>query len=100
MRIPKDEVLLKNNVRFKSNNFSSIIKYFSQIFESSKLNMRKPEVKVYKYVLKKLNVSAGEIVFIDDLGINLKPAKKLGFHTYKFLDSKSTIEYINNILEL
>ena len=47
-----------------------------------------------------LKVNAKEILFIDDLGINLKPARELGFHTYKFTDTDKTIFYIKNMLKI
>ena len=80
--------------------FESIKHNFSLIIESSKIGLRKPEKQIYSHVLKVLKVSAQEILFIDDLGINLKPAKELGFHTYKFTDTDKTISYIKNMLHL
>ena len=73
---------------------------FCKIFESSKLSMRKPEKEIYIHVLNTLGIKPEEIIFIDDLGINLKPAREIGFNTYKMVDEKNTIEYINNILGL
>ena len=80
--------------------FEYIKDNFSYVFESSKLRMRKPERKIYLYVLNKLKVNAKEILFIDDLGINLKPAKELGFHTHKFVDTNKTIKYIMSLLDI
>ena len=79
-------------------NFKYIKNHFSLIFESSKLGTRKPEKKIYNHVLNTLKVKAEEILFIDDLGINLKPAKELGFQTYKFIDTDMTIQYIEQLL--
>ena len=62
--------------------------------------MRKPEKKIYKYVLNELDIQANRILYIDDLGINLKPARELGFLTYKFVDNKTTIKFVKNILRL
>ena len=91
---------LTNNFKnIKASNFEYIKDNFSYVFESSKLRMRKPERKIYLYVLNKLKVNAEEILFIDDLGINLKPAKELGFHTYKFVDTNKTIKYIMSLLD-
>ena len=56
--------------------------------------MRKPEEEIYKYVLKVLDLSPKNILFIDDLGINLKPAKKLGFHTYKAVNPWDTQSFL------
>ena len=59
----------------KKNAFESFKKNFSYVFESSKIGLRKPELEIYKYVLYKLSIPAKNILFIDDLGINLKPAR-------------------------
>ena len=94
-------ICLTNNFKYiSSNSFKSIKSYFNHIFESSNLAMRKPEKKIYNYVLKNLGVKAEEILFIDDLGINLKPARLLGFHTYKFIDTKTTIDFVKNLLKI
>ena len=94
-------VCLTNNFKkMNSSNFEKIKHNFSLIIESSKIRLRKPEKQIYKYVLEVLKANAREILFIDDLGINLKPAKELGFHTYKFTDTDKTISYIKNMLHL
>ena len=94
-------VCLTNNFKkMNSSNFEKIKHNFSLIIESSKIRLRKPEKQIYKYVLEVLKANAKEILFIDDLGINLKPAKELGFHTYKFTDTDKTISYIKNMLHL
>ena len=73
---------------------------FSYTFESSKIGMRKPEIEIYKYVIKKLKVNPENILFIDDLGINLKPAKIIGMKTYKMLDYNNIKQYLFNLLDL
>ena len=83
-----------------SSDFENIKHNFSLIIESSKVGFRKPEKQIYKHVLEVLKVNAKEILFIDDLGINLKPAKELGFQTYKFIDTNKTISYMKNMLEI
>ena len=94
-------VCLTNNFKnINSSNFEKIKHNFRLIIESSKIGLRKPEKQIYTYVLKVLKVSAKEILFIDDLGINLKPAKDLGFQTYKFIDTSKTISYMKNMLKI
>ena len=94
-------VCLTNNFKkMRSSDFENIKHNFSLIIESSKIGLRKPEKKIYTYVLKALKVSAKEILFIDDLGINLKPARELGFQTFKFIDTSKTISYIKNMLKI
>ncbi len=92
--------LTNNFKKMNSSNFEKIKYNFSLIIESSKIRLRKPEKQIYKHVLEVLKVNAKEILFIDDLGINLKPAKELGFHTYKFTDTDKTISYVKNMLKI
>ncbi len=78
--------------------FDNFKKNFSHIFESSKLGLRKPEKEIYEYVIDNLNINPENILFIDDLGINLKPAKLIGFKTYKMINLKKTKMFLNNII--
>ena len=89
-----------NYLPFKKNSFEELKGHFSYIFESNKLGTRKPEEKIYKIVIEKLNVLPEEILFLDDLGINLKPAKKLGINTYKVTDINKSIKFLKNELQL
>ena len=92
---------IPENINCKaSKTFKKFKKNFSHVFESSKIGLRKPEEEVYKYVTKKLNVCSENILFIDDLGINLKPARMLGFNTYKVVNTKDTKLFLQNLLEL
>ena len=94
-------VCLTNNFKkMNSSSFEKIKNNFSLIIESSKIRLRKPEKQIYKYVLEVLKANAKEILFIDDLGINLKPARDLGFQTYKFIDTSKTITYMKNMLKI
>ena len=56
---------------------------FELIVESSKVGVRKPDPKIYEHALGELGVAAADAVYLDDLGVNLKPAKQLGMQTIK-----------------
>ena len=56
------------------------------IVESAREGLRKPDPRIYALVLARLEVRASEAVFLDDLGINLKPARALGMRTIKVGD--------------
>lgn len=58
-----------------------IFAHFDHVIESSKAGVRKPEPRIYQMMCEALGVAPEECVFIDDLGINLKPARALGMHT-------------------
>ena len=59
---------------------------FDVIVESAVVGLRKPDPRIYEMVLSQLEVEARAAVFLDDLGINLKPARALGMATIKVTD--------------
>lgn len=62
---------------------AEIMTLFEHVVESSKLNMRKPDPRIYRHACELLGVVPGRCVYLDDLGINLKPARALGMATIK-----------------
>ncbi|RPA91126.1 HAD-like protein [Choiromyces venosus 120613-1] len=62
---------------------SQLRELFNVFVSSSECGMRKPEEGIYKLALERLGVEAGEAVFLDDLGVNLKTAKGLGIVTVR-----------------
>lgn len=63
--------------------FESLVEEFDVFVESWKVGARKPELPIYERVLEELNVEPSKIVFLDDLGENLKPARAMGITTVK-----------------
>ncbi len=59
-------------------------KLFDGLVISSKIKRIKPEPEIYRYLLDKYNLKAGETLFIDDRPANLAPAQELGFKTVHF----------------
>jgi putative hydrolase of the HAD superfamily len=62
---------------------AAIMDRFDVIVESSKVGVRKPEARFYEIACELLGVQPQECVFLDDLGINLKPASAMGMTTIK-----------------
>lgn len=60
-----------------------VMKTFDYVIESSKVGLRKPQPEIYTMMCDELNVPPDQCVFLDDLGINLKPARALGMATIK-----------------
>lgn len=56
---------------------------FDHVIESAKAGIRKPEPRIYLMMCEALGVTPAECVFIDDLGVNLKPAVALGMAVIK-----------------
>jgi putative hydrolase of the HAD superfamily len=59
---------------------------FDVVIESAVVGLRKPDPRIYELVLRELEVAATATVFLDDLGINLKPARAMGMTTIKVTD--------------
>jgi putative hydrolase of the HAD superfamily len=62
---------------------AQIMALFEHVVESSKLNMRKPDPRIYHHACELLDVAPEACVYLDDLGINLKPARAMGMRTIK-----------------
>ncbi len=56
---------------------------FEVIIESSKVGVRKPDPRIYQMMCDALGVAAADCIYLDDLGINCKPASELGMHAIK-----------------
>ena len=76
-----------------------VLNLFDVVIESSKLGIRKPDPRIYEIACKKLGVIPTETVFLDDLGINLKPARALGMFTIKVLSSNQALDDLQVLLD-
>lgn len=72
-------------------------KRFNHVFISCDVGMRKPNPKIYKYVLKRLKLKPSEALFIDNQIWNIKPASKLGMKTILFQNNRQTIKDLNKL---
>lgn len=66
--------------------FAEVLGYFDVIVESSQVGVRKPQPEFYELACKLAKVAPERVVFLDDLGVNLKPAKAMGMTTIKVGD--------------
>ncbi len=65
---------------------NAVMAQFHEVIESARLGIRKPELGFYEQALEILEIEASDAIFLDDLGINLKPAKAMGMATIKVGD--------------
>jgi putative hydrolase of the HAD superfamily len=56
---------------------------FDHVIESSKIGLRKPDPRIYALMCEALDVEPRACVYLDDLGVNLKPARAMGMATIK-----------------
>tara|TARA_B100001029_G_scaffold4293_1_gene3132 strand:+ start:351 stop:974 length:624 start_codon:yes stop_codon:yes gene_type:complete len=75
-----------------------VVEIFDLLIESSIEGCRKPEEKFYEVACERLNVKPENCVFLDDLGINLKPARAMGMTTIKVIDPEDAIKELYEIL--
>lgn len=68
-----------------------VMPLFDAIIESSKAGVRKPDPKIYQMMCELLDVRAEACVYLDDLGINCKPAAQLGMRAIKVSDVDQTL---------
>jgi putative hydrolase of the HAD superfamily len=63
-----------------------VLALFDIVVESARTGVRKPEPRFYEIACELAGVEPAEVVFLDDLGINLKPAAAMGMTTIKVTD--------------
>jgi putative hydrolase of the HAD superfamily len=70
------------------------------VVESARVGFRKPEPAFYEHALELLGVGADETVLLDDLGVNLKPARAMGMTTIKVVDADAAMDELGRIVGL
>ncbi|MBM4363932.1 MAG: HAD family phosphatase [Deltaproteobacteria bacterium] len=72
---------------------------FHVFVESCKVGMRKPELPIYHLACERLGTSPGEVIFLDDMGPNLKAARSLGMTTIKVAEPEAALGELWAVLE-
>jgi putative hydrolase of the HAD superfamily len=73
---------------------------FDTVVESAVEGIRKPDPAIYHLVCARLSVEPDGCVFLDDLGVNLKPARELGMTTIKVVDPRAALVELSDHLGL
>jgi len=84
----------------KASRVSEVMELFDFVIESSVVGFRKPNPKIYQLACEKLGIEPTEAVFLDDLGINLKPAKAMGMRTIKVTSAAQALKELSEILAM
>jgi putative hydrolase of the HAD superfamily len=77
---------------------SSILDLFDVIVESSRIGVRKPEPEFYRIACDSLSIAPADAVMLDDLGVNLKPARDMGMQTIKVIDADEALRELEAVL--
>ena len=70
----------------RSPELAELMGWFDVVIESSVVGVRKPDPAFYTMACEALEVGPSGCVFLDDLGVNLKPARAMGMTTIKVVD--------------
>ncbi|KAM8919073.1 bifunctional epoxide hydrolase 2 isoform 2-T2 [Lycaon pictus] len=71
--------------------------HFNFVIESCRISMAKPDPQIYKFVLDTLKASPSEVVFLDDIGAYLKPARDLGMATILVRDTDPALTELQKV---
>jgi len=78
--------------------FAEVLAHFDVILESSQAGVRKPDPRFYELACEQLAMTPSDAVFLDDLGINLKPARAMGMTTIKVTDPHQAITDLEDMV--
>jgi putative hydrolase of the HAD superfamily len=98
--------LLSNNVApmERTGPLGELLELFDAVVESSTEGVRKPEPEIYRRALARLSeavgrpIEASDCAYLDDLGINLKPARELGFSTIKVVEPREALAELSALV--
>jgi len=89
---------ITNNVKdenkassWRSSEVERVMGLFHHVIESSKVGLRKPDPRIYAMMTEALKVDPKSCVYLDDLGINLKPAREMGMTTIKVISGEQAL---------
>lgn len=84
----------------KAREVAAILARFDQVIESSKVGLRKPDPRIYAMMTEALGVPAAECAYLDDLGINCKPAAAMGMTAIKVASEEQALGELERTLGL
>lgn len=98
---------ITNNVKtegsssgWRNKSVDEAMSLFHHVIESSKVGVRKPDPRIYKMMTDELSVDPKRCIYLDDLGINLKPAREMGMTTIKVEAAAPALEALEHHLGL
>ena len=76
----------------KAQAIAEVMARFAVVVESSKVGIRKPDPEIYRLACRELGIAPADAVYLDDLGVNLKPARALGMATIKVVTAAQALD--------
>lgn len=90
--------LLSNSWGTTTYDAPTLERLFDILVISGELGVRKPDAGIYETAIERMGLPAEQLVFVDDLPGNLKPARALGIHTILHRDTATTIAELHAVL--
>jgi putative hydrolase of the HAD superfamily len=84
----------------KATQIAEVFALFDHVIESSKAGVRKPDPRIYRMMCETLSVDPKNCVYLDDLGINCKPARELGMTTIKVTSEQQLLDDLSKAVGL
>jgi len=75
----------------RAKTMAPVFAMFDHLIESYKAGIRKPDPRIYQMMCEALDVAPEHCVYLDDLGINCKPARAMGMTTIKVVTADQAI---------
>jgi len=70
---------------------AEVMALFDHVIESARIGLRKPDPRIYQMMVETLKVDPKHCVYLDDLGVNLKPAREMGMTTIKVVSAAQAL---------
>ncbi|XP_070554463.1 bifunctional epoxide hydrolase 2-like [Ptychodera flava] len=87
--------------RPENSSFMVVLRHYADhIIESCRVGMRKPSPEIYKLACDAIGVAPSEAVFLDDIGLNLKPARAMGIHTIRVSDPTTALQELQKVTQV
>ncbi len=80
--------------------YEQVFARFEHVIESSKAGVRKPDPRIYQMMCDHLGLGPQACVYLDDLGINCKPAAQLGMAAIKVSSGEQALTDLGVLLGL
>jgi putative hydrolase of the HAD superfamily len=92
--------LLTNNfvTPLRESRHGDVLELFDVVIESAVTGVRKPDPRFYLLACEALHIEPPQAVFLDDLGVNLKPARELGMVTIKVTDAAQALSDLEDAI--
>ena len=82
----------------KRDAYEQVFARFEHVIESSKAGVRKPDPRIYLMMCEHLGLEPGSCIYLDDLGINCKPAAQLGMAAIKVTSGEQALAELGELL--